>query len=264
MFVVCREPDSPFKAREYVSNHCPDWFCGAMAASTICACAARARADRQYFCRSGAATNRVAIPRGNQPHQQQPDDDERGSATSCRAAGWLPTPNRPPPVRALPAPGSVQTTPLAPASRYHRWCPHKYPTGIVRRSRRRSRGDRPRLVSPTRRLARSGIAAGPAPAQGRRAAGLRKPPAGDEVVTEPPAPEDHQQEGEFPPGSNKITGRIINFDEDIGEDRAVRRAAREDRRLLHAPVQTDSCQHRTPLSRSTRSTLQARELKRIF
>jgi len=53
-----------------------------------------------------------AIPRGNQPPQQQPDDDEE--VPELPRGRLLPTPNRPPPGQGVPAPGSVQTQPLAP------------------------------------------------------------------------------------------------------------------------------------------------------
>jgi len=60
----------------------------------------------------------------------------------------------------------------------------------------------------------------------RQQKGVPQTPAtlqpGDEVVSEPPAQKNRQQEGELS-GLDKITGRIINFDEDIGRDRAVRR-----------------------------------------
>src|SRR3954471_13059491 len=53
-----------------------------------------------------------AIPRGNQPPQQAPDDDEE--VPELPRGPLLPTPNRPPPGQGVPAPGSVQSQPLAP------------------------------------------------------------------------------------------------------------------------------------------------------
>ena len=52
----------------------------------------------------------------------------------------------------------------------------------------------------------------------RRACRNRRPPLqpGDEVVTEPPAQKIVNKKASFS-GLDKITGRIINFDEDIGE-----------------------------------------------
>jgi hypothetical protein len=123
----------------------------------------------------------------------------------------LPTPNRPLPGQGVPPPGPVQSQPLAP------------PPGTT--------------VIPQN--AQPGIAvAPPQPNQGRRNAppaanplpglppGQRQPkgvpqaPAtlqpGDEVVTEPPAQKIVNKKASFS-GLDKITGRIINFDEDIGE-----------------------------------------------
>src|SRR5712675_3664529 len=53
-----------------------------------------------------------AIPRGNQQQQQLPDDDEE--VPELPRGRLLPTPNRPPPGQGVPAPGSVQSQPLAP------------------------------------------------------------------------------------------------------------------------------------------------------
>src|ERR1700712_173637 len=53
-----------------------------------------------------------AIPRGNQPPQQAPDDDEE--VPELPRGRLLPTPNRPPPGQGVPAPGSVSSQPLAP------------------------------------------------------------------------------------------------------------------------------------------------------
>src|SRR3981081_4628196 len=50
------------------------------------------------------------IPRGNQ--QQQPDDEEE--VPELPQGRLLPTPNRPLPGQGVPAPGSVQSQPLAP------------------------------------------------------------------------------------------------------------------------------------------------------
>src|SRR6202165_4634967 len=55
-----------------------------------------------------------AIPRGNQQQQQQqqPADDEE--VPDLPRGRLLPTPNRPLPGQGVPAPGSVQSQPLAP------------------------------------------------------------------------------------------------------------------------------------------------------
>jgi hypothetical protein len=133
-----------------------------------------------------------AIPRGNQQQQQQfPDDDEE--VPELPRGRLLPTPNRPPPGQGLPPPGSFQSQPLPP------------PPGTPQ-----------------------GIQPPPQPGVANAPPGQRQPPAkgvpgspatlqpGDEVVSEPPATKITNKKASFS-GLDKITGRIINFEEDIGE-----------------------------------------------
>jgi len=151
-----------------------------------------------------------AIPRGNQPPQQAPDDDEE--VPELPRGRLLPTPNRPPPGQGVPAPGSVQSQPLAPPPGTT-VIPQNTPPGIA--------------VAPPQP---GGPAVANAPPSANPLPGLppgqRQPksvpgaPAtlqpGDEVVTEPPATKITNKKASFS-GLDKITGRIINFDEDIGE-----------------------------------------------
>ncbi|WP_291861194.1 DUF2155 domain-containing protein [Bradyrhizobium sp.] len=140
-----------------------------------------------------------AIPRGNQPPQFE-DDEEVPELPRGRL---LPTPNRPPPGQGVPPPGSVQTQPLAPPPG----------TTVI-----------PQNTQPGIAVAPPG--AGPLPGlppgqrQPRGGAGVPQTPAslqpGDEVVSEPPAQKIVNRKASFS-GLDKITGRIINFDEDIGE-----------------------------------------------
>ena len=123
----------------------------------------------------------------------------------------LPTPNRPlPPGQGVPAPGSVQSQPLAPPPGTT-IIPQNTPPGVA--------------VAPPQ--PNQGVAVAPSganPAPG--APGQRQPknvpqtPAtlqpGDEVVSEPPAQKIVNKKASFS-GLDKITGRIINFDEDVGE-----------------------------------------------
>ena len=124
----------------------------------------------------------------------------------------LPTPNRPlPPGQGVPPPGSVQSQPLAP------------PPGttiIPQNTPARRRGG-----AAAARPGRRGRAASANPPPGsppgqRQPKGVPQSPAtlqpGDEVVTEPPAQKIVNKKASFS-GLDKITGRIINFDEDIGE-----------------------------------------------
>jgi len=184
------------------------------------------------------------IPRGNQ--QQAPDDEE--VVPELPQGRLLPT-RPPPPVQSVPPPGSVQSQPLAPPPG----------TTIV-----------PQNTQP-------GIAvAPPQPEQGGAAPGSNPPPGqrqskavpqapaslqpGDEVVTEPPAQKIINKKASFS-CLDKITGRIINFDEDIGE--TVQFGALR--------VKTDACYTR-PATEATNTdafvevdeiTLQG-EVKRIF
>ena len=121
----------------------------------------------------------------------------------------LPTPNRPPPGQGAPPPGSFQSQPLAPPPGTTVVPQGTQPGVAVQPPQpRRSR------ASPTRRRA-----PGLPPGQ-RQPKGVPQSPAtlqpGDEVVSEPPATKITNKKASFS-GLDKITGRIINFDEDIGE-----------------------------------------------
>lgn len=155
-----------------------------------------------------------AIPRGNQQQQQQPDDDEE--VPELPRGRLLPTPNRPPPGQGVPAPGSVQSQPLAPPPGTT-VVPQNTQPGIA--------------VAPPQPggPAAPGVANAPPSATPGLPPGQRQPnqkggvpPAsaslqpGDEVVSEPPATKITNKKASFS-GLDKITGRIINFDEDIGE-----------------------------------------------
>src|SRR5258708_5318434 len=130
------------------------------------------------------------IPRGNQ--QQQPSEDEEEVPELPRGR-VLPTPNRPPPGQGVPAPGAVQSQPLAAP-------PHPGRGGAVAPPA----GNQPPGLPPGQRQPK-GVPQSPATLQ-----------PGDEVVAEPPAQKIVNKKASFS-GLDKITGRIINFDEDIGE-----------------------------------------------
>src|SRR5665647_2531185 len=146
------------------------------------------------------------VPRGNQ--QQAPDDEEE--VPELPQGRVLPAPNRPLPGQNVPPPGSVQSQPLAPPTGTT-VIPQNVPPGIA--------------VTPPQ--PNQGVAVAPpganplpgAPGQ-KQPKGVPQAPAtlqpGDEVVTEPPAQKIINKKASFS-GLDKITGRIINFDEDIGE-----------------------------------------------
>jgi hypothetical protein len=172
-------------------------FAALVAASTI-SLALPARAQIGNIFSDPPLRPPGAIPRGNQQQQQLDDDEEVPELPRGRL---LPTPNRPPPGQGVPAPGSVQTQPLAPPPGSTVAPPNTQP-GIA--------------VAPPQ-------PGGPGPVPpGQRQPKGPVPPAsaslqpGDEVVSEPPLSRVTNKKASFS-GLDKITGRIINFDEDIGE-----------------------------------------------
>jgi len=137
------------------------------------------------------------IPRGNQP-MQPPDDEE--DVPELPQGRLLPTPIRPLPGQGVPPPGAVQSQPLAPPPG----------TTIIPQN-------------PQPGVAVAPPAANPSPGSSpgtRQSKAVPQAPAtlqpGDEVVTEPPAQKIINKKASFS-GLDKITGRIINFEEDIGE-----------------------------------------------
>jgi hypothetical protein len=148
-----------------------------------------------------------SIPRGNQ--QQQPDDDEEVPALP---QGRL-LPSRPlPPAQSVPPPGSVQSQPLAPPPGTT-VIPQNVPPSVAVQPPQP--GGQGVAVAPPSANPLPGLPPGQ-----RQPKGAPQPPAalqpGDEVVTEPPAQKIVNKKASFS-GLDKITGRIINFDEDIGE-----------------------------------------------
>jgi hypothetical protein len=147
------------------------------------------------------------VPRGAQP-QPLPDDEEE--VPELPRGRLLPTPNRPLPGQGVPPPGSVQSQPLAP------------PPGTTVIPQNAQPGVAVAPPQPNQGVAAAppGASALPPGQQQRQQKGVPQTPAtlqpGDEVVTEPPAQKIVNKKASFS-GLDKITGRIINFDEDIGE-----------------------------------------------
>ena len=137
------------------------------------------------------------VPRGGQP-QQQPQIEDDEEVPALPQGRVLPAPTRPYQGSALP--GSVQSQPLPPPPG----------TTVVPQNA-------PPAVAVAPPDARPGAAQPPAAALPKN---VPQTPAslqpGDEVVTEPPAQKIVNKKASFS-GLDKITGRIINFDEDIGE-----------------------------------------------
>src|SRR5579863_3275151 len=142
------------------------------------------------------------VPRGSQ--QPMPEDEEEVPELP-QGGRLLPTPNRPLPGQGVPPPGAVQSQPLAP------------PPGVAVAPQ-----NQPGVgVVPPQPNQNVAVAPPGANVPGQRGLkGVPQTPAtlqpGDEVVTEPPAQKIVNKKARFS-GLDKITGRIINFDEDIGE-----------------------------------------------
>ena len=145
------------------------------------------------------------VPRGNQ--QQAPDDEEE--VPELPRGRVLPAPNRP--LQGVPPPGSVQSQPLAPPPGTT-VIPQNAPPGIAVTPPQPNQGV---AVAPPGANPLPGLAPGQKqPKSVPQAPATLQP--GDEVVTEPPAQKIVNKKASFS-GLDKITGRIINFDEDIGE-----------------------------------------------
>jgi hypothetical protein len=193
-------------------------------------------------------------PPGNVPRGYPVPDDEE-EVPELPQGRVLPTPNRPPPGQGVPPPGSVQSQPLAPPPGTT-GIPQNSQPGVAVAPPQPNQG----VVSvPPGATPLPGLAPGQ-----RQPKGVPQAPAtlqpGDEVVSEPPAQKIVNKKASFS-GLDKITGRIINFDEDIGE--TVQFGALR--------VKTDACYTR-PATESANTdafvevdeiTLQG-EVKRIF
>jgi hypothetical protein len=218
-------------------------FAALLAATTV-ALAPPARAQIGNIFSDPAPRPPGSIPRGNAPS----DDEEE--VPELPRGRLLPTPNRPlPPGQGAPAPGAVQSQPLAPPPG----------TTVVPQNAPPATAATP----PKPGVAVAPAAPNPPPGQPQAKGVPQTAPTlqpGDEVVTEPPATKIINKKASFS-GLDKITGRIINFDEDIGE--TVQFGALR--------VKTDACYTR-PATEATNTdafvevdeiTLQG-EVKRIF
>jgi hypothetical protein len=177
----------------------------ALIAATIISLAPPARAQIGNIFSDPAPRPPGNVPRGN----QLPDDEEE--VPELPQGRLLPTPNRPLPGQGVPAPGAVQSQPLAPPPGTT-IIPQNVPPGIAVTPPQPNQGV---AVAPPAANPLPGLPPGQ-----RQPKGVPQSPAtlqpGDEVVSEPPAQKITNKKASFS-GLDKITGRIINFDEDIGE-----------------------------------------------
>jgi len=144
-----------------------------------------------------------SIPRGN---QNQPPPDEEEEVPALPQGRVLPAPNRPRQDSALPGP--VQSQPLAPPPGTT-VVPQNAPPAVQPPQPGQA------ALPPGTNPALPGLPPGQRQPRGAPAAPATLQP-GDEVVQEPPASKIINKKASFS-GLDKITGRIINFDENIGE-----------------------------------------------
>lgn len=210
--IECRKPDSSLKPRGMSRSLC---FVGlaALIAAPLITLALPAQAQIGNIFSDPAPRPPGAIPRGGLPMEDEeevPDLPPQGRV--------LPAPTRPPQGSALPGP--VQSQPLPPPPG----------TTIIPQNPPATANVPPAAAPQPGAPAQpnNGVAAAPpggnplpglAPGQ-RQPRGAPPAPAtlqpGDEIVTEPPAQKIVNKKASFT-GLDKITGRTISFDADIGE-----------------------------------------------
>lgn len=161
------------------------------------------------------------IPRGS---PQPPPSDEEEDVPELPQGRVLPAPNRPPPGQQGSAmPGPVQSQPLAPVPGTT-VVPQNVPPSVAVAPPQPGQGNVQGNVQGNGQAnapppGTNPLLPGLPPGQ-RQPKGVPQAPAtlqpGDEVVTEPPAQKIVNKKASFT-GLDKITGRTINFDEEIGE-----------------------------------------------
>ena len=201
-----RNPDSLLKLREMSRNLILTGLAALFAATAI-TFAPPAQAQIGTIFSDPPPRPPGSIPHGN----QAPDDDEEVPELPPQGR-VLPAPN-PPPGRAMP--GAVQSQPLAPPPGTSA-APSNQPVAIAPPTPAQpGAGINPTLpgLAPGQRQPRG-------TPQGTPEASVPQAPAplqpGDEVVVEPPAQKIVNKKATFS-GLDKVTGRIINFDEEVGE-----------------------------------------------
>jgi hypothetical protein len=168
----------------------------------------------------------VPRPPGNIPRRGEPmpPPDEEEEVPELPQGRVLPAPTRPPPGQGAALPGPVESQPLAPPPGMT-VIPQTNPPAVAVAP---PQGGQPPGTAPQpgANAALPGLAPGQRQPKGTpqpsvpQNANVPQTPAtlqpGDEVVAEPPAQKIVNKKASFS-GLDKITGRIINFDEDVGE-----------------------------------------------
>jgi hypothetical protein len=199
---MSNKPDSLLKPREMFKTFTLTGLAALLAATALTVATPAQAQIGTIFSDPPPLRPPGSIPRGGQPQPQPtPDDDEE--------VPELPPQGRVLPSRPLPPssrqgnvmPGPVESQPLAPPPGTS-VVPQNQPPAAVA----------PPVTAPGQRQPQQKGA----PQQGAVPQAPASLQPGDEVVTEPPAQKIVNKKATFS-GLDKITGRIINFDEDIGE-----------------------------------------------
>ncbi len=194
---MSNKPDSLLKPREMFKTFSLTGLAALLAATALTAATPAQAQIGTIFSDPPPLRPPGNIPRG-QPQPQLPEDDEEVPELPPQGR-VLPSRPMPPPQgrQGNVMPGPVESQPLAP------------PPGST--------------VAPPSQPPAAAIAPPGAPGQRQppqQKGAVPQTPAslqpGDEVVTEPPAQKIANKKATFS-GLDKITGRIINFDEEIGE-----------------------------------------------
>lgn len=199
------KPDSLLKPREMFRTFTLTGLAALLAATALTAATPAQAQIGTIFSDPPPLRPPGNIPRGQpQPQQQMPDDDEEVPELPPQGRVLPSRPMAPPPGRqGNVMPGPVETQPLAPPPGSSAAPPNQPPPVAVA-------PPNPQGAPGQRQPQQKG---GPGGAVPQTPASLQP---GDEVVTEPPAQKIVNKKATFS-GLDKITGRIINFDEEIGE-----------------------------------------------
>ncbi|MET4038581.1 DUF2155 domain-containing protein [Bradyrhizobium sp. RT6a] len=202
------KPDSLLKPREMFRTFTLTGLAALLAATVLTAATPAQAQIGTIFSDPPPLRPPGNIPRGQpQPQPQIPDDDEEVPELPPQGRVLPSRPMAPPPGRqGNVMPGPVETQPLAPPPGSSAAPPNQPPPVAVAPPNSQGAPGAPGQRQPQQK-------GGPGGAVPQTPASLQP---GDEVVTEPPAQKIVNKKATFS-GLDKITGRIINFDEEIGE-----------------------------------------------
>lgn len=197
---MSNEPDSLLKPREMFKTFSLTGLAALLAATALTTATPAQAQIGTIFSDPPPLRPPGNIPRGQPQPQQFPEDDEEVPELPPQGR-VLPSRPMPPPSgrQGNVMPGPVESQPLAPPPGSAVAPPNQPPSAAI------APPSAPGQRQPQQKGAPGGVPQAPASLQ-----------PGDEVVTEPPAQKIVNKKATFS-GLDKITGRIINFDEEIGE-----------------------------------------------